>query len=133
MAKAVTQDSLGTGRRKSSVARVRIRPGDGKIVINKKSLEEYFTRQQDQNAVIASLDQSGKRAEVDVVIQVHGGGTTGQSGACKLGIARALTKFDSELESALRDANLLTRDSRMKERKKPGLRGARKSTQFSKR
>ena len=101
--------------------------------MNKKSLEEYFTRQQDQNAVIASLDQSGKRAEVDVVIQVHGGGTTGQSGACKLGIARALTNFDSELESALRDANLLTRDSRMKERKKPGLRGARKSTQFSKR
>ena len=71
--------------------------------------------------------------EVDVVIRVHGGGTTGQSGACRLGIARALAKFDPELEAGLREANLMTRDGRMKERKKPGLRGARKSTQFSKR
>ncbi len=133
MAKTAPQDFLGTGRRKSSIARVRVRSGNGKIVINKKTLEEYFTRDQDRNAVVAPLDQSGKRGEVDVVIRVHGGGTTGQSGACKLGIARAIFKFDPELEGSLREAQLLTRDGRMKERKKPGLRGARKSTQFSKR
>jgi len=133
MAKTAPQDFLGTGRRKSSIARVRVRSGNGKIVINKKTLEEYFVRDQDRNAVVAPLDQSGKRGEVDVVIRVHGGGTTGQSGACKLGIARAIFKFDPELEGSLREAQLLTRDGRMKERKKPGLRGARKSTQFSKR
>ncbi|HJN65324.1 MAG: 30S ribosomal protein S9 [Pirellulales bacterium] len=133
MAKTAPQDFLGTGRRKSSIARVRVRSGNGKIVINKKTLEEYFTRDQDRNAVVAPLDKSGKRGEVDVVIRVHGGGTTGQSGACKLGIARAIFKFDPELEGSLREAQLLTRDGRMKERKKPGLRGARKSTQFSKR
>ena len=133
MAKTAPQDFLGTGRRKSSIARVRVRSGNGKIVINKKTLEEYFVRDQDRNAVVAPLDQSGKRGEVDVVIRVHGGGTTGQSGACKLGIARAISKFDPELEGSLREAQLLTRDGRMKERKKPGLRGARKSTQFSKR
>ena len=133
MAKTAPQDFLGTGRRKSSIARVRVRSGNGKIMINKKTLEEYFVRDQDRNAVVAPLDQSGKRGEVDVVIRVHGGGTTGQSGACKLGIARAIFKFDPELEGSLREAQLLTRDGRMKERKKPGLRGARKSTQFSKR
>jgi small subunit ribosomal protein S9 len=133
MATTAANDFLGTGRRKASVARVRIRPGDGTIVINKKPLEEYFLRQQDRSAVVAPLEQTGKNRQVDVVIQVHGGGTTGQSGACKLGIARALIKFDPELESTLRDAHLLTRDGRMKERKKPGLLGARKSTQFSKR
>ena len=133
MAKTAPQDFLGTGRRKSSIARVRVRSGNGKIVINKKTLEEYFTRDLDRNAVVAPLDKSGKRGEVDVVIRVHGGGTTGQSGACKLGIARAIFKFDPELEGSLREAQLLTRDGRMKERKKPGLRGARKSTQFSKR
>jgi small subunit ribosomal protein S9 len=82
---------------------------------------------------VAPLEETGKRGEVDVVITVHGGGMTGQSGACKLGIARALNKLDAELEGALRGAHLLTRDGRMKERKKPGLRGARKATQFSKR
>ncbi|MEK6246696.1 MAG: 30S ribosomal protein S9 [Planctomycetales bacterium] len=133
MAKKKVEDSLGTGRRKSSVARVRIRPGDGKIVINKRPMEEYFPRDQDRLAVVAPLTKAGKQEEVDVQIRVHGGGTTGQSGACKLGVARALTKFDSELEATLRETNLLTRDSRMKERKKPGLRGARKATQFSKR
>jgi len=128
-----TPDFLGTGRRKSSVARVRVRPGDGKIVINKKPLDDYFARAQDRNAVVAPLEETGKRGEVDVVITVHGGGMTGQSGACKLGVARALSKLDAELEGALRGAHLLTRDGRMKERKKPGLRGARKATQFSKR
>ena len=133
MASTATNDFLGTGRRKSSVARVRLRPGSGNILVNKKPLEEYFVRLQDRSAVTAPLEQAGKQSEIDVVIRVHGGGTTGQSGACRLGIARALAKFDPELEAGLREAHLMTRDGRMKERKKPGLRGARKSTQFSKR
>ena len=128
-----TGDALGTGRRKSSVARVRVRPGDGKILINKRTLEDYFSRDQQRNAVLAPLQHTEKLGEVDVIIRVHGGGFTGQSDACKLGIARALKKFDPTLEEALRDSNLLTRDSRMVERKKPGLRGARRGTQFSKR
>lgn len=128
-----SEDSLGTGRRKSSVARVRVRPGDGKILINKRSLEDYFARDQQRNAVLAPLQHTEKLGEVDVIIRVHGGGFTGQADACKLGIARALKKFDPTLEEALRDSNLLTRDSRMVERKKPGLRGARRASQFSKR
>ncbi len=128
-----TGDALGTGRRKSAVARVRVRPGDGKILINKRPLEEYFVRDQQRNAVLAPLEHTEKVGEVDVIIRVHGGGFTGQADACKLGIARALKKFDPTLEEALRDSNLLTRDSRMVERKKPGLRGARRGTQFSKR
>ena len=133
MAATAANDFLGTGRRKSSVAHVRLRPGSGNILVNKKPLEEYFVRQQDRSAVTAPLEQAGNQSEIDVVIRVHGGGTTGQSGACRLGIARALAKFDPELEAGLREAHLMTRDGRMKERKKPGLRGARKSTQFSKR
>ncbi len=128
-----TQDFLGTGRRKSSVARVRVRPGDGKIVINERALEEFFPNLQQQNAVVAPLEQTGVRERVDVTVRVSGGGLTGQADACKLGIARALNRFDSELEHALRDSGLLTRDGRMKERKKYGLRGARRGTQFSKR
>ena len=128
-----SEDSLGTGRRKSSVARVRVRPGDGKILINKRSLEDYFVRDQQRNAVLAPLEHTGQRSAVDVIIRVHGGGFTGQADACKLGIARALKNFNPDLEEALRDSNLLTRDSRMVERKKFGLRGARRGTQFSKR
>ena len=128
-----TDDTLGTGRRKSSVARVRIRPGEGLILINKRPLDDYFPRQQQRNAVLAPLLHTGKQDEVDVLIRVHGGGFTGQSDACKLGIARALKKLDPALEEPLRDSGLLTRDSRMVERKKPGLRGARRGTQFSKR
>lgn len=129
----VTGEALGTGRRKSAVARVRISPGEGKITINKRPLEEYFDRPQDRSAVLAPLKRTGKTSDIDVKIRVHGGGITGQAGACKLGIARALKNFDDELEATLRDAHLLTRDSRMKERKKYGLRGARRATQFSKR
>jgi small subunit ribosomal protein S9 len=128
-----TGEALGTGRRKTSVARVRLRPGKGQIVINKRPLEDYFPRQQQQLAVLAPLEQAGKRAEVDVTIRVHGGGFTGQADACKLGIARALKQFDGQLEPGLRDSGLLTRDGRAKERKKYGLRGARRGTQFSKR
>lgn len=128
-----TNDSLGTGRRKSSVARVRIRPGRGQIMVNRRPLEDYFPQRQQQNSVLAPLERSGRRSDVDVIIRVHGGGFTGQADACKLGIARALMRFDTALEEGLRDANLLTRDSRSKERKKYGLRGARRGTQFSKR
>ena len=129
----ITGDSLGTGRRKSSVARVRVRDGSGKITINKRPLEEFFTSVQDQRCVTDTLDAAGKRDSVDVLIRVNGGGTTGQSGACRMGIARALCSFDEELFPALRDGGFLTRDARMKERKKPGLHGARRGTQFSKR
>jgi small subunit ribosomal protein S9 len=124
---------LGTGRRKTAVARVRLKTGDGKIVINKRTLNEYFPNVRYQQAVLAPLNQSGRLSNVDVSIRVDGGGLTGQADACKMGIARALKKYDLALEGVLRDSGLLTRDSRMKERKKYGLRGARRGTQFSKR
>lgn len=128
-----TLDALGTGRRKTSVARVRIRQGSGKITINNRELDDFFTTQQYKNAVIAPLEHCEVKDSVDVVIRVHGGGLTGQSGACTQGIARALLKHDSDLEEKLREKAFLTRDSRMKERKKPGLKGARRAGQFSKR
>jgi len=129
----INGDSLGTGRRKSSIARVRIRAGSGKITVNKKPLEEYFRIEQDQHNLTSVLDVVDCRNDVDLIINVKGGGTSGQSGACKMGIARALVSYDSENFPALRDGSFLTRDSRMKERKKCGLHGARKGTQFSKR
>lgn len=129
----ISGDALGTGRRKSSVARVRVRAGTGKIVINSRPLDEFFRNIQDRMSVLAPLDATGKLQQVDVVIRVVGGGLTGQSGACRMGIARALVSYDSETFQKLRDDGYLTRDSRMKERKKYGLRGARRGTQFSKR
>ena len=126
-------DALGTGRRKTSVARVRIRAGSGKFTINERELTEFFTIDQDRNAVVAPLEHCGVRESVDVEILVHGGGNTGQAGACMQGIARALMRYDSDLSDKLREKHFLTRDARMKERKKPGLRGARRGTQFSKR
>ncbi len=128
-----TGESLGTGRRKSSVARVRVKTGSGTIVINGKPLNDYFPVAQDQRAIIDTLNAVGSKDSLDIRITVSGGGTTGQSGACKMGIARALVNLDEENFSALRDGGFLTRDSRMKERKKPGLHGARRGTQFSKR
>jgi len=126
-------DALGTGRRKSAVARVRIRAGSGKITINKRPLNEYFLVEQDRRWVMEVLDAVSKQEDVDVLIRVTGGGTTGQAGACRMGMARALVSYDTELFQAMRDGGFLTRDSRMKERKKPGLHGARRGTQFSKR
>ena len=126
-------DILGTGRRKTSVARVRIRAGQGKIIINGRPLEVYFCNEKDRNLVLAPLDVTGKRNDLDVWIRVDGGGVTGQADACKLGIARAIKKQDDQTDHVLRDGGMLTRDSRMKERKKYGLRGARRGTQFSKR
>ena len=119
-------DALGTGRRKTSVARVRIRAGAGKILINKRELNEYFPNDQDRHNVVSPLEATGRQADVDVVIRVHGGGPTGQSGACKMGIARALVSLDQGMFGVLREGGFLTRDSRMKERKK--VRSARCAT-----
>jgi small subunit ribosomal protein S9 len=123
----------GTGRRKSSIARVRIKPGSGKLVINKKELDKYFARVQDRQAIQAVLKTLDVEKSLDIFVNVKGGGTTGQSGAIVLGIARALKFYDASLLPALRDSGFLTRDSRMVERKKPGQKGARKKFQFSKR
>jgi small subunit ribosomal protein S9 len=128
-----TGEALGTGRRKTSVASVRVKPGSGKITINGRSMEEYFPVLTDQTHVTKTMESVGCRDRVDVSISVNGGGSTGQSGACRMGLARALISFDSEMFAKLRDDGFLTRDSRMKERKKYGLRGARRGTQFSKR
>ena len=123
----------GLGRRKSSVARVRIKPGDGKLLINKKDLDNYFPRQQDRNSVLAPLKTVDAEKTFDIFVNVRGGGITGQAGATLLGIARALKNFNEDYGQALRDGGHLTRDSRMVERKKPGQRGARRAFQFSKR
>jgi small subunit ribosomal protein S9 len=123
----------GTGRRKSSVARVRIKPGSGKLIVNKKSLDDFFTKEQDRKAVLAPLKTVNAEKSFDIFINVKGGGTTGQAGASLLGIARALRNYDDSLVQALRDGGHLTRDPRMVERKKPGQRGARRRFQFSKR
>ena len=123
----------GTGRRKSSVARVRIRPGDGKLVINKRELNAYFKRDQDRLVVLAPLKAVNVEKSFDVFVNVRGGGSTGQSGAARLGIARALKCYDENYMQPLRDGGYLTRDGRMVERKKYGQSGARKRYQFSKR
>jgi small subunit ribosomal protein S9 len=133
MAAATNDETLGTGRRKSAIARVRIREGGGSVTVNQRSLDDYFYNEHHRNAVLAPLVHTGMRDQVDVIVRVGGGGITGQADACKLGIARALKEYRSELEDSLRDSGLLTRDGRMKERKKFGLRGARRGTQFSKR
>ncbi|MFM7773911.1 MAG: 30S ribosomal protein S9 [Candidatus Kapaibacterium sp.] len=123
----------GTGRRKTAVARIRMQPGTGTVVINKRSLEEYFpvlTTRQEALRPIAETKSEGK---FDIVVNVHGGGKTGQAGAMSLGIARALLQFDETLRPVLRQDDLLTRDPRMVERKKYGQKKARKRFQFSKR
>ncbi len=123
----------GTGRRKTSVARVRIKPGEGKLVINKKKLDEYFTTDQNREAVMAPLKAVNAEKTFDIFVNVRGGGTTGQAGAAVLGIARALKNYDEGLAHTLREEGYLTRDPRMVERKKPGQSGARRRYQFSKR
>jgi small subunit ribosomal protein S9 len=129
----VSGDALGTGRRKSSVARVRVRAGSGKITVNSKPMDEYFVNDQHRAAVENTLDAVGQTGKVDVLVRVVGGGMTGQSGAVRMGLARALLSYDEAMHEKLRDGGFLTRDSRMKERKKYGLRGARRGVQFSKR
>ena len=123
----------GLGRRKKSVARVRIRPGSGKILINKREVDKYFTNPRDQIDVRSPLVATDNLERYDVWANVQGGGSTGQAGAVVLGIARALMKADSDTYSTLKGKGYLTRDSRIKERKKYGQRGARRGFQFSKR
>ena len=129
----ITGHAMGTGRRKSAVARVRVAAGSGKITVNGRALEEYFVQPQDQRQITDTLNAVGQFGSIDVIANVSGGGPTGQAGACKMGLARALVGHDSEFLQTLRDGGFLTRDSRMKERKTPGLPGARRGTQFSKR
>jgi small subunit ribosomal protein S9 len=126
-------DALGVGRRKTSVARVRVRAGSGKITVNDRPFEVYFPIDQEQRQILEVLDSVGVRDKIDVIIRASGGGRNGQAGAARMGIARALVSYDSETFDAMRDNSFLTRDSRMKERKKYGLRGARRGVQFSKR
>ncbi|MFQ5861853.1 MAG: 30S ribosomal protein S9 [Candidatus Brocadiales bacterium] len=123
----------GTGRRKTSVARIRLIEGNGDVTINKCPLDDFFSREIDRAAVLAPLKVTNTLGKYKVFVSVTGGGGTGQSGAVSLGIARALVKADSGHLDLLREHGLLTRDSRMKERKKYGRKGARKSFQWTKR
>lgn len=123
----------GTGRRKSAVARVRVAPGTGKIEINHRILNDYFTREPDRKAIFGPLEVTNTGGKMDVWVNASGGGSSGQAGAIVMGLGRALVKYDPTLEVALRKVGFLTRDSRMKERKKYGQRGARRRFQFSKR
>ena len=123
----------GTGRRKSSVARVYVTPGTGKITINKKDIEDYFGLDTLKVIVRQPLAATGSEGKYDVLVNVYGGGYTGQAGAIRHGIARALNEANVEFRPALKKAGFLTRDPRMKERKKYGLKGARRAPQFSKR
>ncbi len=122
-----------TGKRKTSIARVVLRSGSGELEINKRSVEDYFPRHQHQTFVRQPLLTSGYEGKVDVRVRVHGGGIAGQAGAVRHGIARALTEIDPELRGELKRRGLLTRDARAKERRKAGLKKARKRPQFSKR
>ncbi len=123
----------GTGRRKTSIARVRIKPGTGKFEINKRPIDKYFAEERDRSDIVAPLKATETLSKVDVFVNVKGGGPSGQAGAIVLGVARALKKANAEYDDALRDGGYLTRDSRMVERKKYGRAGARRSFQFSKR
>ena len=128
-----TNRNYGTGRRKSSVARVYIMPGTGKITINKRSLDEYFGLDTLKLIVNQPLVLTQNVGKLDILVNVCGGGTTGQAGAIRHGISRALCEMDAEYRPVLKKAGLLTRDPRMKERKKFGLKSARRAPQFSKR
>ncbi|MDF2502603.1 MULTISPECIES: 30S ribosomal protein S9 [Clostridium] len=124
---------IGTGRRKKSIARVRLVPGEGKVVVNKREIEKYFGLETLRVIVNQPLVLTDTKDKFDVLINVNGGGFTGQAGAIRHGISRALLKADESLRGELKKAGFLTRDPRMKERKKYGLKKARRSPQFSKR
>ncbi|OLD57083.1 MAG: 30S ribosomal protein S9 [Acidobacteria bacterium 13_1_20CM_2_57_8] len=128
-----TVQHYGTGRRKTSTARVFLRPGTGNLTVNDKTLDQYFFNKTHQMIVKQPLEASDTLSKFDVVVNVEGGGMHGQAGAVQHGIARALVDFSAELRQVLKKAGFLTRDPRMKERKKYGQPGARKRFQFSKR
>jgi len=123
----------GTGRRKSAVARVRLRPGEGEFLVNKKEVDKFFALEKDRQAARRPLEVCGATKTMDVFVNVCGGGTTGQAGAVLLGVARALAKVNADYVPKLKEYNLLSRDPRKVERKKYGQPGARKRFQFSKR
>jgi small subunit ribosomal protein S9 len=129
----VTEPIYATGKRKTSIARVWLEPGEGKFVINERALKEYFGRETGEMVVLQPFDITGTRNQFDVTINVHGGGTSGQSIAVRHGIAKALLQYNPDFKDALKKAGFLTRDSRVKERKKYGRRGARRRPQYSKR
>ena len=129
----MAQQYIGTGRRKSAIARVRLIPGTGKVTVNKKDLDDYFPMEILKNEVKRPFSISGNEGKYDVIALVNGGGTTGQAGALRHGISRALCQADPENRPSLKAAGFLTRDPRMKERKKYGLKKARRASQFSKR
>jgi small subunit ribosomal protein S9 len=131
---AQTEEFLGTGRRKTAVARVRLTTGgSGKITVNGRAVENYFTVENQRTIAVKPLENVELNEKADVRVRVAGGGIAGQAGAVRLGIARALEKYNGELRQALKDAGHLSRDPRKKERKKPGQPGARKRFQYSKR
>ena len=133
-AKPIHGAHFGIGRRKAAVARVRIKPGSGQFTVNKKrSLDEYFGRDQDRNHSLSPLRLTGLTQKYDIFVNVHGGGSHGQAGAIRLGIARAIIKAEPQHYQALKAGGYLTRDAREVERKKPGQAGARRSFQYSKR
>ncbi|MCK5645821.1 MAG: 30S ribosomal protein S9 [Anaerolineales bacterium] len=123
----------GIGRRKTSTARVRVMSGSGNFLVNNKSLAEYFTRMGDVDIILEPLRVTGFEGKLDVSVHVKGGGVTGQTGAVRHGLARALILMDPELREMMRPGGFLSRDSRMKERKKPGLKRARKAPTYTKR
>ena len=122
-----------TGRRKTSVARVQVSPGTGQIKVNNRPFEKYFWRETDRILILEPLKVTNTLNKFDIFVQITGGGPSGQAGALRLGISRALSQFDEDNKKTLRSGNFLTRDSRMKERKKPGQKGARRKFQWVKR
>jgi small subunit ribosomal protein S9 len=130
---AVVDRFYGTGRRKTSVARVWVRPGSGRIVVNRRAFEDYFPRETLRMIIAQPLEVTSTVGQLDIVVTVVGGGPTGQAGAVRHGISRALARLDEKLRQPLKKAGLLTRDPRMRERKKYGQPGARQKFQYSKR
>jgi small subunit ribosomal protein S9 len=129
----VAEPIYATGKRKTSIARVWLEPGEGKFVVNERALKEYFGRETCEMVIMQPFDLTGTRNKFDVRANIHGGGIASQSEAVRHGISKALLQVNSEFKDALKKAGLLTRDSRIKERKKYGLRGARRRPQYSKR
>jgi small subunit ribosomal protein S9 len=130
---AVVDRFYGTGRRKTSVARVWVRPGSGRLVVNRRAFEDYFPRETLRMIIVQPFQVTATDGQFDVIATVKGGGPTGQAGAVRHGIARALARFDEKLRLPLKKAGLITRDPRMRERKKYGQPGARQKFQYSKR
>jgi small subunit ribosomal protein S9 len=129
----VAEKIYATGKRKTAIARVWLEPGEGKVIVNERALQDYFGKSTSELVILEPFDLTGTRNQFDVSINVKGGGPTGQTGAIRHGVSKALLQVNPEYKEALKKAGFLTRDSRVKERKKYGRRGARRRPQFSKR